>query len=510
LKKIYFILLLLGFFEPAYSYKQMPLKSCFIGTTSHKPCREIPNLKQAQVLIAKKQYVQAAHIYRCYTNSHPWEKKVYIDYIETERALENYCQAMDILKVYYQLFGEDEDYLKTMARVNSDAGYYQSALFLNQPLIDRHPKDEYLIATEASALYQSGRLNEGLAELNYLKKVNPVSTEHASLDAMIKKPLQDNYSLGARFTDLSFMGSPMHIPSAFQYVHQNDTVSIVRVPYIMQNYFNPNTSLLFKAQYEYYHADLDSGLETLDGQTHIQNMEYYLGINTFLNPSMQIQAILGDLAISNHHNFIVYTITENLFPTERLALSFQILHDLFRPLDIYNGSPLLVSQGILETTGRTHISYKLDLQSLFEFDVRYGSLSDGNAYTRFVFEPSSIIYYSNKTNIALALDLEWLHAVNTQVNVGYYAPSLYQLYEMGVSIDFNATDNLFIQFYGAAGTVKDNFTQHFGFATLLITQSRYSLRKSLDLVTGVNYVFEQVNPSYNEVDVSLGLNWKFS
>jgi hypothetical protein len=485
-------LIVLCVLKTAYSHKivrHMP-RSCFIKLTSHKLCTE-------------------TEPYRCYLIKHPLEKKGYIDYAESERALENYCQAMDVLNQYYLMFGEDEDYLKTVARVNADAGFYTRSLILNESLMKQHPKNEYLIATQASALYQSRRPEAALALLDYLKEINPTSAQLPVLDAMIRTPLQDNYSLGERFTDFSFLNLPMHIPSAFQYVHQSDTVSIARVPFIMQNYFNPSTSLLFKAQYEYYHAALNSGLETVDGRTHIQDTEYYIGLNKVLNQAMQIQGVLGDLAISNHHNFIVYNLVANLFPTERLNLSLQMVHDLFRPLDIYNGSPLLVSLGILETTGRTHISYKFDLQSSLDFDVRYGSLSDGNAYTRLVFDPSSTVYYGAKVKAALVLDLEWLHALNSRAVGGYYSPSLYQLYELGVSVDFNATDKLFFQFYLAAGTVKDNVTPHFGGATALMVQSRYALRKSLDLVAGMDYIFEQVSPSYNEVDASLGLNWRF-
>jgi hypothetical protein len=409
---------------------------------------------------------------------------------------------------YANLFEKDKKSLMIKARAYSDAGYFDSSLIINTPLRAHYPKDDYIIATQANALYKSGRPKEALAQVHYLKKNLPNSEELPTLYTNIEEPLQDNLSLGYRYTDLYAMDFPMFIPSGPQFVYQNDTVTITRIPVIAQKYFfDNNTNLLFKAQYEYYRANLGSGLETAFGQTHIHDWEYYLGLNRIIRPGMQLQAFIGELDISDNHQFMVYSATANLVLNEVFLLSLEVFHDLFRPLDIYNGSPLLISLGILETTGRTHLNYKADLKTTLDLDVRYGSLSDGNAYTRTMFGPSRIVYNNDTMTLSFNLDLEWLTFINDRSTHGYYSPLLYQLYQIGAALDFNPTDDWVTQFYGAWGAVKDNFTPNFGLSGYMVAQAKYKLRKNLKLGGGVSYTYEQLKPSYQEVDVAVGVNW---
>ncbi|MGL5741551.1 MAG: hypothetical protein ACRCXC_02850 [Legionella sp.] len=90
------------------------------------------------------------------------------------------------------MFGKDEAYLKIKARIDAEAGYSIRALLINSPLRVKHPKDDYLIATPAIALYQSARPGSALSELNELQKIAQNSDELATLDTAIRQPLQDN------------------------------------------------------------------------------------------------------------------------------------------------------------------------------------------------------------------------------------------------------------------------------------------------------------------------------
>ena len=216
-----------------YAYEKRP------GTESYQSCllkRSVPgkclseNLALAERLVAQQQLTLAAQIYRCYVTKHPQQKMSVLRYAELERRVQNFCQGLEILNTYSHLFGKDEAYLKIKARIDAEAGYSLRALLINSPLRVKHPKDDYLIATQAIALYQSARPGSALSELNELQKIAPNSDELATLDTAIRQPLQDNGSLGKRYTDLNYTDIPTYIPSGPQFIHQNDTVTIYRAP----------------------------------------------------------------------------------------------------------------------------------------------------------------------------------------------------------------------------------------------------------------------------------------
>lgn len=491
--------------------QKIPPKHCWINIVTYKTntCTKDMTPDRADTLTDKGKFFEAASVYRCYLSTHPKEKSVYIDYADTQRILGNYCEALEILNTYQALFGQDDQYLKILARVYSDADYYDSALFINNWLLKKYPKSAYILATETNALFESGRPAAALYEYNRLVTLAPKSDELPDLYEEVIMPLQDNVSLGYRFVDLYIQDFPWYIPSGPQYINQNDGVEIYRLPLIVQKFLTPETSLLFKAQYERYHASPDSELLTINNEANIADWSFFGGFNTFINPHFQLQALFGSMDIQRYDNFFIYNVVGMFQTSETLTAAFQFTHDLFRPPEIYNGSPLMVSLNIIDTMARAHFTAQFDLETNMDIDLRAGRLTDNNSYFRVGLNPSTVIYNDDTTNASAILELNWFGFRRDHEFNGYYSPELYQSYSAGVTVDYIPNNRYTLQFYGVVGAVNDTFTPGFGLATAFALAGKYSLFKNFDIVGEVDYIYEQINPFYREVDASVGVNWRW-
>jgi len=340
-------------------------------------------------------------------------------------------------------------------------------------------------------------------------KLAPKSDELPDLYEEVIMPLQDNINVGYRFVDLYFQDLPWYIPSGPQYINQNDGVEIYRLPLIAQKFLTPETSLLFKAQYERYHASPDSELLTINNEASIVDWSFYGGFNTFINPHFQLQALFGALDIQRYEDFFIYNVAGMFQTSETLTVAFQFTHDLFRPPEIYNGSPLMVSLNIIDTMARAHFTALFDMESNIDIDLRSGRLTDNNSYFRVALNPSTVVYNDDTINASGILDLTWFGFRRDNEFNGYYSPELYQSYSVGILVDYIPNNRFTLQFYGAIGAVNDTFTPGFGLGTAFALAGKYSLFRNFDIVGEVDYIYEQINPFYREVDASLGVNWRW-
>jgi hypothetical protein len=496
--KYLFHVLLINILFSVLSYAQVYDRHTTCGT------------EMAEIFTRAGQFKEAACFYDFYLQMHPDDRNAYIDYAEVERLLENYEHALCILSAYSNRFGIDKDYLEVKARIYADAGFYCSALRINNYLLRENPHDGYIIATQASALYESGRPAEALATLDYLTRTDPDSDDINFLNATIREPLLSSISLGDRYSDLSLSSSPMDIPSTGQFIYQNDSVKIIRLPLLIKLYLSPNTNLLFQGLYEHYSAGSNSGLTTINGQTSIHDEEFQVGVEHLVPALVKVRASLGGLFISNGHSFLVYNIGGKFFVSERLALSLAFVHELFRPIDLTNGSPRSVSLGILETGARAHINYKTSLQSTLDIDLRASALSRSNNYTRLSIEPGTVIYNTNISTLEAGLNFEFLSFKRDlpQEQDGYYSPRFYQAYELILLYKLHPIDNFLLQFLFGAGIAKDNHSA-FGPANDTAIEASYTVCKHVDLIAAVDYVYRGISPAYYEADGSLGITWRF-
>lgn len=468
------------------------------------------SLEDADKYISQDKFQEAAEIYKNYLIKHPHDKTVYINYIEMERVLGNFNHAMSLLDVYHKLFGQDKIYLMTKARVYTDAEYYDSALAINAPLNIKHPNDSYIMGTQASALFQSGRRMEGLAELNDLIKKYPHSDDIDYLSLLIKKPIQSSVSLGSRFTELAISSTPLDIPTSPQYIHQNDSVNIERIPLLLQVFLDANTSLIFKAQYETLSANSNSDSSTNTGRSTIADNEVYVGFDRFFIPRFDLRVLIGDLNINNGKSFLIYNLSASILPAENYLLTIQALRELFRPTDVTNGSPRSVSLGVLETGGRAHVKIKPSLQSTVDIDLRGSSLSDNNNYARLAVEPGLNVLNTDRTNLQLGLNLEWLSFnKNLSSTDGYYSPLFYQNYEIVGLLEVQAIPKLLLELYAGAGAMRDEDTAGYGPSTDVGIEGKYNFNKNIELVAEVDYSTRALSPFYSEYLGSLGLTWRF-
>ncbi len=421
----------------------------------------------------------------------------------------DYDNALCLLNRYSQRFGTSADYWKLRARLFVDAGFYSWGLELNSTIYDRFPKESDVIAVQTDALFQANFRCAAWQEYNRLLWLDPTSDDLDDLRDEIVIPKTALISFGNEYSSY-FDPEDLMMPSnQFEYINQSDTTEIIRIPITATLYINPVTILISQFQHEILKVNYNTGLETIDGKTQISDTEFLVGLRQLFDCRLESQLILGDLRIADGYDTPIFSFVNNFLVNQRTFIVLEFLRELYRPVDLTNGSPRSVSLHILEESARSHISLRPGLQSAVEIDMRLSELSDHNCYWRISIDPDVNVYNGNKVNIDLGLDTEVYSFRNTKLGVlnGYYSPSLYQLYELVALVNFVPHKDLTVQVYGAGGIIRDENSFGFQFADEFGLQVKQTVG-NFDFNAGVIYTYWGLLPHYHEVDVSVGLCWR--
>lgn len=466
-------------------------------------------LKRAENLDDQKDYLEEATRYYWALKQDPNNKSVLLKYADVEEALGNYDYALGLLDCYSEKFGVSSDYWKLRARLFVDAGFYSGGLGINTALRDSFPNETAVLAVQTDALFQANLRCAALQEYHRITCLDPKSDDLDDLRDEIIIPRTAYLSFGNEYNSYFDPEDLMTPSNQFQYINQSDTIEIIRIPITGTVYINPVTVIISQLQHEILKSNFNTNLETIDGKTQISDTEFLIGLRRLFDCKLESQLILGDLKISDGYDTLVFTSTNNFLINQQTFIVLEFLRELYRPIDLTNGSPRSVSLHILEKSARSHISLRPGLQSAIEIDMRASRLSDNNCYWRLSIDPDVNVYNGNIINIDLGLDTEMYSFANPRKGNlnGYYAPRLYQLYELVGLINIVPHKNLSLQVYGAGGVIRDENSHGFQLTDEFGVQVKQAVN-NFEFSAGVSYLYWGLLPHYHEVDVSIGLTWR--
>lgn len=402
-----------------------------------KPGDQDAMLNLAHVLAWRGQTDLSLCAYRAFLLAYPRVAEGWIQYAEVLSWIENYPGSFNALAHYKQLDGDEFKYLKTKARVLASAGRFQSALRINEPLLQETPKDSYLLITEVNAL---NKALETRKALSYLEKLNEINTtddpQVKGLNQIFLTPLRSNINVGTNYTSSS------------------DTTRIRHIPTLEGQYFlSTTTSLLLLGLHENASAALGSGLETIDGTNSISDDSLMVGFGSQIPSILNFKGVAGVLKIEgkNEHGIYDAGIRTNL--GETIDFGFQSLRNLYRPYLIPQ-SPRLISLQIMEKRNGIAFQWQPLIQKYFNAVISHSDLSDNNGYWHVNLWPKARVYSSQDWQVNLGVNADiWKY--KRRANDGYFSPLLFKGYEGTFDFYYGISENVGLSASGGFGMQKD-------------------------------------------------------
>lgn len=400
-------------------------------------------LQLARVLSWDKQLNASKTAYYNYLTLYPQTTPdAWIEYANVSSWTSDYIASFSALKQYAQRFGQTELYLRTNARILASAGRYQSALNANEPLLKAKPTDPYLLTTKIVALNTAHQKENAVNYLQQLNEFLPNAAETLELNDVILTPLRSNMNGGASYDSAS------------------NTVRIIDVPLNLQYFVSPTTSLIAETHFEDLSASVSSGLQTVTGQTQINNTRGLFGFKTEFSKLLEIKVLAGALNIQRGPNLGIYDAVLDTNLNEALSLSYKNSHNLFRPY-LTATSPKMVSLAVMESKNAISLQFEPFIEKYLSLYTNFSNLSDTNAYWHTIVAPKARIYSGQHLLATLGVLGDWWE-FKKRLNNGYYSPRHFQEYAGTYEFFMSQTPKVSYWLFGATGIQKDEtFRRYF-------------------------------------------------
>lgn len=344
---------------------------------------------------------RAARDYRAYLAEHPEDREAWIEAAQVESWRGDYAVALETLEGYRERFGADRDYQGQRARVLAWAGRPSEALTIVEPLLAGQPDDYELNYTRTLALHHGRRPREALGSLPLLERLRPGSKDTDDLGRVVRTPLRSNLGLG------------------FTWYSDSDDIRILRTELDGEWVLSPETRLTAGALTENLRADSGSGLDTVEGDEHINDYRLWVGARYRFTPAVALDGRFGRGFIEEESEFWLYRLGLELQPRDELRLRLE------RDRDLYALSPRAVSVGVKRNANRLLAQWQPDLRWFVEALADYSTLSDDNERWELVLAPRRAVLRSERFNLDLGVSTWWF-GFDKDLDHGYYDPGTYQ------------------------------------------------------------------------------------
>lgn len=360
----------------------------------------------------------------------PDSKTVWIDYAKLKSWNGDYIASFKLLDVYKERYGVTNEYLSEKARVFSMLGYPEQALCLVEPLLCKTPNDYELLFTEASALQGNREPRAALNAWCDIEERFPKNEDNKYLRYAIWTPNR---------SELNF---------AFYGYHDTDSINMRR-GWIAGKYFiNPETSLIYGLKQDRQTANIDSGLEPINGGRGIWDNAEWLGLSLQATPKLNVGGLFGIGSIQHQRSFFRYDFNATHDPNDFTEWFFQ------HGQELYAWSPRAVSLRILQKYNRLQLNWQPHPQRFLEVHGELNRYSDGNFERSVYLYPHGTILANQYLEFDLGPYAFW-QSFTEDLDNGYYDPHTYQLYELMAHFTLKPSDNINYIVSLGVGTQKD-------------------------------------------------------
>lgn len=414
------------------------------GESFRKVMELTPKSADAEVNLARAQkwsgkLTTSVGTYRSYLEKFPDKKDVTLELAMTEAERGNYPSSEIILKEYQAKFGPDDASNASLARIYAWDDRPDLSFSILDPLLKAKPNDYELLYTRTVDLRYAERFPEALESLKLLEKLRPGSKEVYDTGRFVKTPIRHNISVG------------------FNFYHDTDSVNIVHTEVKGTYFLDPLTSVYARAEYDYVHANAESGLEDISGKTHTPHTALSVGINHRFSPLFAADAFIGE-AFTNNNTAPYYGL--NLFLRPHDALKVQVTH----AHDFYFPSARALSLGIQRYLNQVSFEWRPDLAWTISGSTSLNFFTRDNRQWEVQLFPRRAVLRTEDLNLDLGISAMRQGFRDQDDTNGYYDPVLYQKYMVTGLWYWKINDDNGISFTTGVGINKDTTTRGFSAA----------------------------------------------
>ncbi len=460
-----------------------------------KPDDEDALLNRAHTLAWLARTDAALSAYQDLLSLYPTSTEGWIQYAEALSWTSNYLGSFDALRHYQQLKGETQRYCEVKARILALVGRFKSALAINNPLVNKEPLNSYVLSTEVTALIRANQITKALI---YLKKLdqNELHATRITANPSAGPSPSERREVKSKSTESSIKNMTLlplrsNINLEGDYTSASDTTRIQDFPVSAQYFLSPTTSLLFQGLYERATAMPSSGLGPVDGNKHsILDDSAKIGLTTQVE-SLNLKGLVGGLHIQGKNNHGIYYAALNTNLGEKAQVTFESLHDLYRPY-LVPQTPKLISLQIMETRFATSLQWQPFVQKYLNATLSYSELTDNNSYTHINVWPKARVYNSQHWLVTVGVDGDfWRY--RRRATDGYYSPKVFNGYEGTVELYYAQSENIGYSLSGGFGAQKDELLPHYFYEEDLAIQMFMGIFTDWQLQVKAGYTLRENN-----------------
>lgn len=384
----------------------------------------------ARVLHWRGELKASDRAYAAYLARHSDAPEPWLEHARVVTELGDYARALDMLETHAQRFDGGPAWDKQIARVLAWAQRPAAALTVVERLAPALPDDYELAYTRTVALHHGHRPHEALASLAETARLRPDSPETHDLERFIRTPLRSNVTVGYAVS----AGS--------------DDVDVRRAGVRGEYVLNPETRLIGGSDRQWLRTDTGSGYERPDGGNHIGYNRTWLGAQHRLNPTLALDAWVGQGTASGDSR-VIYQLGADIHPADELALR------LMRRQDLHTVSPRAAALGIERRANSLDATWTPDLRYTVAARLGWDTFSDDNDRWEAQLAPRRAVLRTERVNLDLGVAAVGF-GYDHDPGHGYYAPSRYQRYALNAFTYWKLSDDDGVSLAFSYGPYKDN------------------------------------------------------
>lgn len=431
----------------AYHTARIPLanwagKTAAAAESAEKILKENPNDRTARLALARIRKWQgrlsdSSREYKRYIDQFADDKAAVIEYAQVEAWQGDMSHALSLLDLYVKRYGMDDIEKRERGRVLASANRPHAAqeAILGQKVVKVDTFEQ--VFTVALAQFYAHEHKNAQGALEQLDKLRPGNPEARGLRDFIEAP---------RRTQVRAFGN---------YYGDSDHLQIIRAGAVAELSVAPDTRLEVLVENVMMDANLNSGLEGIDGAGSKHVFKYQAGVEQYIAPSLSVAGRAGWVELQHDNNF-AGSAGLNWRPMDCLTLKAAAGRDVVLI------SPRAVSMNIETRNALLEMQWEPDLDYTVVAFGRIDDYTDGNQRVEAALAPRRSVLRSQYLNVDMGVRGWWLQ-FQDRLNNGYYAPEAYEQYSGTMFAYTKLGPQSGIGLIGAAGYYADETMNHYSF-----------------------------------------------
>ena len=399
-----------------------------------EPANAAALLNLARVSVWSGHTDQASSLYHRYLQAVPTDASAWLEASRSESWRGNDAGAMSLLQEYRGRFGATEQYGRELAAVLTRARRPRQALEVLQDLPHTQASHE-LASIAALAHIEAGDQAAAERAVDLVLATHPEPQQASNLTRQMRKTF----------------GSVVQ-PAGTGY-GDSDGLRSYRVPLAVS--FSVASGFRLEGGYERQElsARVGSGLERTDGGRDVGLHWVWAGAQLRPATGIRLRGAAGRQTSTTSDEW-TYVAGVNVTPSDTLALDYEHEHNLLTV------SPRAVSLGIGRDLDRLRLAWNPTIKLAVDVDTSREGLSDGNERWAFRAGPRWGLLRNQHLNLDLG-GSAYLFSARTDLDNGYYDPSLYEAYTITVMPYFKFSENHGLSLFLEGGAQRDDSTKQF-------------------------------------------------